>query len=132
MTEELERVKHSNTNRDIEIEKLFEKHQQDQKEIGRLRNTQSAGSLFDPLRYKHTLPREGVEELWERLRKRREKEDAEEALKEKVRQMRMERLNLPADSKPKDAEGQPWFVRWKGEEYFDKLTEEEREMSWRL
>ncbi|KAF2995821.1 hypothetical protein E8E13_001623 [Curvularia kusanoi] len=85
---------------------------------------------------------ESVSQLKERLRIQREREEADEALKEKVRDMRIGSLGLGRGTRKGGGgsefggryhvEERTWFVRWRGDAYWERLTEEEKGRADRL
>lgn len=129
---ELEHVKRNNASKDDQIETLVKRHQQDQQAIEEFRKIQFTSNLFALQKGKSKLSRENIDKLREKQTRQRDEEDAEEALKEKVRLLRVEALVLPARSRIRDPNGLSWWQRWRGNDCSDFLTMEEEMLSKRL
>jgi hypothetical protein len=124
-------IKNSNANKKGMTRNLVEQHR-DLQEVGSARRAILSNETAVFQRYGGDLVQESIEDLRVRLRKRREAEAAEEALKDKVRQLRLQDKKPITGERSKDVIGQGWFARWGGYRYFDVLTEEEREVARRL
>ena len=124
LIKELDLVKRSHAKKDHDIAERFEQHRQNQEDIRGLRHIDAASDVLIYRIDKSKLSRQGIEELKGRLRQQREEEDAEEALREKIRRHKIDSLHIARASE--EYKAQSWWARWRGEKWFDELTADEQ------
>lgn len=118
---EICRLVKADAEKDDQIKSLVERQQQEH-------NTRHAGGNVVQAaggKRKHSRWHE-LEKLREKQRKRLEQEEAEEALKEKVRRLMMADDYPPVKPGWQNLVQMPWWKRWEVDRCFEDLTVEER------
>ncbi|KAF9695753.1 hypothetical protein EKO04_006006 [Ascochyta lentis] len=106
---ELRRVSRTSAIKDDQIEELFKRQQHDQRVIEDMHRACLTGRTAD---IKPLSTQDAIKELREKQRLRRGDEDAKDALKEKVRQLRMKNLYPPHKDRWYDVVQAEWQTRW--------------------
>ncbi|KAJ4315153.1 hypothetical protein N0V94_006093 [Neodidymelliopsis sp. IMI 364377] len=128
LNDELERLKTNNIRKDDNIEDLIKTQYRNQQEIEKLRRAwyvDKPTALLSLADQDMLTREEKLNELRERQREQREQEDTEEALKEKVRRLRMGNQYPPLKHGYHDLVQEKWWKRWRGDECLSELTDEE-------
>ncbi|KZM22764.1 uncharacterized protein EKO05_0001471 [Ascochyta rabiei] len=129
LAEELSRVSRASAGKDDHIEELLHRHHRDQRMIEDLRNSCFTGNITAIQARSgefHLSAQDVMEELREKQRQRREDEDAQDALKEKVRRLRMKGAYPPHTDEWHRLFQAQWLARWDADGCLEDLTAAER------